>query len=236
VTKLLLSIHVLAAIVAIGPVTVAASMFPAATRRALADPSDQRVVAVLHNLHRICRVYAALGVLVPVFGLATASTLDVLGDAWLITSIILTVTAAAVLAFLVLPCQAAILTTFDAGKTPGSTDAFATSSMPLVGTAFTATTTDGDGPSQQSRSAMPAAAKHGQAREALPAKPAADQLGEAPEALAAEPAATQLREAPEALSGDRIAARLGMVTGIFNLLWAVVVVLMIVRPGSTTGA
>ncbi len=30
--------------------------------------------------------------------------------------------------------------------------------------------------------------------------------------------------------------RLHMVTGIFNLIWAVVVVLMIVRPGSTTGA
>ena len=34
----------------------------------------------------------------------------------------------------------------------------------------------------------------------------------------------------------RLAARLGMMTGIFNLIWAVVVVLMIVRPGSTTGA
>ncbi len=32
------------------------------------------------------------------------------------------------------------------------------------------------------------------------------------------------------------AARLTMLTGIFNVLWAVVVVLMIVRPGSTTGA
>lgn len=30
-------------------------------------------------------------------------------------------------------------------------------------------------------------------------------------------------------------ARLAMVTGVFNLLWAAVVVLMIVRPGSTTG-
>jgi hypothetical protein len=30
-------------------------------------------------------------------------------------------------------------------------------------------------------------------------------------------------------------ARLGMVTGVFNLLWATVTVLMIVRPGSTTG-
>ncbi|MFF5920368.1 hypothetical protein ACFY8C_18800 [Streptomyces flavochromogenes] len=32
------------------------------------------------------------------------------------------------------------------------------------------------------------------------------------------------------------ASRLSMVTGMFNVLWAVVVVLMIVRPGSTTGA
>ncbi|MEU1790757.1 hypothetical protein ABZ553_33770 [Streptomyces sparsogenes] len=32
------------------------------------------------------------------------------------------------------------------------------------------------------------------------------------------------------------ASRLAMTTGIFNLLWAIVVVLMIVRPGSTTGA
>ncbi|GIF25334.1 membrane protein YdbS with pleckstrin-like domain [Actinoplanes tereljensis] len=31
-------------------------------------------------------------------------------------------------------------------------------------------------------------------------------------------------------------ARLGMLAGLFNLLRAIVVVLMIVRPGSTTGA
>ncbi len=31
-------------------------------------------------------------------------------------------------------------------------------------------------------------------------------------------------------------ARLAMFTGLFNLLWATVTVLMIVRPGSTTGA
>ena len=163
-TKLLLSIHVLAAIVAIGPVTVAASMFPAATRRALAEPADPRGVAVLRNLHRICRVYATLGVLVPVFGLATARSLDVLGDAWLIASIIVTVAAATVLIVLVLPGQAAIL-----------------ADDRLAG--------GGTGPS---------------------------------------PGGT--------IQGRRTAARLGMVTGIFNLLWAVVVVLMIVRPGSTTGA
>jgi hypothetical protein len=140
VTKLLLSLHVLAAIVAIGPVTVAASMFPAALRR-----SDRPAML---TLHRICRVYAALGVLVPVLGLATAGAMGVLGSAWLLTSLFLTIAAAVVLGFLVLPSQAA--------------------------------------------------------------------------ALASPPAG--------------VPARLGMTAGLFNVLWAVVVVLMVVRPGSTTGA
>ena len=80
-TKFLLSIHVLAAIIAIGPVTVAASMFPAAARRALAGYGADRDLAVPRSLHRICRVYATVGIVVPVFGLATASSLRVLGDA-----------------------------------------------------------------------------------------------------------------------------------------------------------
>jgi hypothetical protein len=37
-----------------------------------------------------------------------------------------------------------------------------------------------------------------------------------------------------ALAGETV-TRLAMTTGIFNLLWVVVTVLMIVRPGSTTG-
>ena len=158
-TKVLLSLHVLAAIIAIGPITVAASMFPAALRRANSP-------AVLHTLHRICRVYAALGILVPLFGLATASTLGVLTDPWLLTSMALTAAAAAVLTFAILPRQARALPT------------------------VTQTT-----PTQP---------------DPVPAGP--------------HPADANL------------AARLGMLTGIFNLLWATVVVLMIVRPGSTTGA
>ncbi|MFF5288300.1 hypothetical protein [Paractinoplanes globisporus] len=161
-TKLLLSLHVLAAIVAIGPVTVAASMFPAAVRRG--DRDAMRV------LHRICRVYALIGLAVPVFGLATAGSLGVLGDAWLIVSIVLTVVAAAVLGLGVLPGQAAAL-----------------ASGPAL---------SGGGPA--------------------------------------------LSGGGPALSGGggsaAAPARLGMVAGVFNLLWAVVVVLMIVRPGSTTGA
>lgn len=141
VTKVLLSLHVIAAILAVGPVAVAASMFPAAVRRGRAEQ--------LRLLHRICRVYAVIGIAVPVFGFATAGSLGVMGDVWLQVSIALTAVAAAVLVFLVLPGQSRLL---------------------------------------EHEGAM------------------------------------------------RVATRLGMYTGVFNLLWATVTVLMIVRPGSTTGA
>ncbi|WP_158842841.1 hypothetical protein [Saccharothrix deserti] len=130
-------------------------MFPAAARRALAESGTDRDLAVLRSLHRISRVYAAVGVVVPVFGLATASSLGVLGDAWLITSIALTAAAAGVLVLLVLPRQQRILASVPAPSDSGP---------------------DERGP-----------------------------------------------------------ARLAMYTGMFNVLWAVVTVLMIVRPGSTTG-
>ncbi|MEU6590181.1 hypothetical protein ABZ923_13335 [Streptomyces sp. NPDC046881] len=161
-TKFLLAVHVIAAILAVGPVAVAASMFPPAARRALAaGPGDAGTGAdagtggstgaggTLRLLHRICRVYAVVGVVVPVFGFATASRMGVLGSGWLIVSIALTALAALVLVALVLPGQAALL-------------------------------------------------EHG--------------------------------------GGSTQTARLAMGTGLFNLLWATVTVLMIVRPGSTTGA
>ncbi|WP_234544153.1 hypothetical protein [Streptomyces shenzhenensis] len=154
-TKFLLAVHVLAAIVAVGPVTVAASMFPPAARRVIEAPDDVRAAETLQLLHRICRLYAVVGVVVPVFGFATASSMHVLGSAWLITSIALTALAAAVLAALVLPRQSALV--------------------------------EGGGGSAD-----------GATRQAT--------------------------------------VRLAMFTGLFNLLWAVVTVLMIVRPGSTTGA
>ncbi|MEU1495964.1 hypothetical protein [Streptomyces sp. NPDC005732] len=157
-TKFLLAVHVLAAIVAIGPVTVAASMFPPAARKALAEPRDEQALSTVRLLYRICRVYATVGVVVPVFGFATASAMGVLGDIWLIVSIALTAVAAVVLAALVLPRQTAIV--------EGIWHDNAT-----VGTV-----------------------------------------------------------------GPRATVRLAMVTGVFNLLWAAVTVLMIVRPGSTTGA
>ncbi|MEV5649753.1 hypothetical protein AB0L57_16030 [Nocardia sp. NPDC052254] len=156
-TKVLLAAHVLAVIVAIGPVAVAASMFPPAIRRAAdSDDAADRSVAVV--LHRICRVYAWIAVAVPVLGVGTASSMGVLGSPWLIASMVLTIAAAAVLGLLVLPAQSGFLTAAQAP--PG-------------------------------------------------------------EALAV---------------AARVSGRLAMHTGIFNLLWAIVTVLMIVRPGSSTGA
>ncbi|MFD4138716.1 DUF2269 family protein [Streptomyces sp. NPDC058572] len=154
-TKFFLSLHVLAAIIAVGPVTVAASMFPPAARRAQAAGHDAASLGTVRLLHRICRVYAGIGPAVPVSGFATAAGLGVLGDAWLIVSIVLTAGAAGVLGLLVLPRQKALLEQLDGA-------------------------------------AVPVERSH--------------------------------------------TVRLAMFTGMFNLLWAVVTVLMIIRPGSTTGA
>ncbi|GAB3902796.1 hypothetical protein [Microbispora bryophytorum] len=193
-TKFLLAVHVLAAILAVGPVAVAASMFTAAARRlpdrslpdrSLPDRSATDLgtaeqgtpeqgtrdlgtrdlgiagqgtqiggVAALRVLHRICRVYAVAGLAVPVFGFATASSLGVLRDAWVIASVLLTGAAAGILALAVLPRQDAVLARLTAG---------------------------------------------------------------------------------DSTPADGGVARLAMLTGVFNLLWAAVTVLMIVRPGSTTG-
>ncbi|MFB6622681.1 MULTISPECIES: hypothetical protein [unclassified Streptomyces] len=170
-TEFLLSVHVLVAIVTVGSITVAASMFPRIALRACGSGggsgdgssaagegrggrSEGTGTAVL--LHRVCTGYAVAGVVVPVFGIATGAQLGVLTDAWLIVSLVLTVAAAALLGLAVLPGQRRLL-------------------------------------------------------------------------ALAEGAAAEEEARP-------VASRLSMTTGMFNVLWAVVVVLMIVRPGSTTGA
>jgi hypothetical protein len=136
-SAILLSAHVIVAILAVGPIAVAASMFPRYARDEAARP-------VANVLYRICQTYAVVGVAVPLLGIATATSMGVLTQAWVLVSIALTAIAAVVLVASILP----------------------------------------------------------------------DQRG--------------------ALSGTAV-TRLAMTTGIFNLLWVVVTVLMIVRPGSTTG-
>ncbi|MFD8221688.1 DUF2269 family protein [Streptomyces sp. NPDC059697] len=159
--KFLLSIHVLAAILLIGPVTIAASLFPRFARKALADgPEQQSAEGSVRLLHRICRVYAVVGISVPALGIGTAEVMGVMGSAWLIASMALTAVAAVLLGIAVLGTQDNVVTQLD--------------------------------------------------------KP--DQTSTAAESLIAR------------------LPRLSMITGLFALTWLIVVVLMIVRPGSTTGA
>ncbi|MFE5657549.1 hypothetical protein ACFQ9H_15375 [Streptomyces sp. NPDC056517] len=112
-TEFLLSVHVLVAIVTVGSITVAASMFPRFALRACGGGkegdgrSEGTGAAVL--LHRVCTGYAVAGVVVPVFGIATGAQLGVLTDAWLIVSLVLTVAAAALLGLAVLPGQRRLL-------------------------------------------------------------------------------------------------------------------------------
>lgn len=109
--KFLLSVHVLAAIIFVGPVTVAASMFPPIARRELA--AEQPQTAVLGVLHRISNIYAIGGIAVPVFGIAVGAGLGVLGEVWLIISMALTAVAAGVLVVAVLPVQAEVIAAAD---------------------------------------------------------------------------------------------------------------------------
>ncbi|MGP3637382.1 hypothetical protein ACTU45_29250 [Streptomyces sp. 24-1644] len=186
-TKLLLSVHVLAAILAVGSITVAASMFPRYALQALVDGGkDGRSVGIAALLHRVCRAYALAGLAVPVFGIATGAALGVLTDAWLITSLALTTIAAALLAVAILPGQQRLLAL--AQEAPA----------------------------------------HEMNGRRTPAPEALPQDAPAPHA--------PVRAVPTPEAARSAATRLTMLTGIFNVLWAVVVVLMIVRPGSTTGA
>jgi len=147
VSALLLSAHV---VLAVGPVTVAASLFRPAWQAAAGHGGADGV----RLLHRITRTYAGIGVAVPVLGLATAASLGVLTDPWVLGATVLVIAAAAVLVARVLPLQRSML---EALQTPPS------------------------------------------------------EGGE--------------------LAGKGLAAA----TGAFNLLWVAVVVLMVWRPGNTTG-
>ncbi|MGW6916818.1 hypothetical protein ACWGB8_23775 [Kitasatospora sp. NPDC054939] len=174
--KFLLSLHVLAAVLFIGPVAVTVSMFPRRARAALTGGPEQTAdTAMLRLLHRITQVYALLGLAVPILGIGVAQVMDILGDTWLIVSMVLTVLAALCLLLFVLPAQQAAVDALE------------------------------------------------------------------PEADGAAAGGTTGGSAVDTARPTRAAALKGLKTlpmtaGVFNLLWAVVTVLMVVRPGSTTGA
>lgn len=114
--NVILIAHVIGAIVLIGPLTAAASIFPrhVTVRTSGATepegPGDASGVAaqnpaLLSALHRLTRVYSTLGAVVPALGIILAARMGILGDGWVIASMTLTVLAALILAFAVVPLQ-----------------------------------------------------------------------------------------------------------------------------------
>jgi uncharacterized membrane protein len=232
VTKFLLSVHVLAAIVAIGPVTVAASMFPPAARAALTRPGDAQAAGVVRTLYRICGVYSALGLVVVVFGFFTAQSLGVLGQGWLMAAIALTALAALVLAFAVLPIERDLMDAISAALAPTDAAPAATGDAALAPAGDAPRAAAGDAALAPAGDASPASAgdvTYAPAAGTVPAQPT-----EAP-ALATTETTMEATTVGTAAAIAR-SRRLAMTVGMFNLLWVAVTVLMIVRPGSTTGA
>jgi hypothetical protein len=144
--SLLLSVHVVAGILFVGPIAVATSLFPRYAPVSVPDDSGERSIGTARVLHRITRVYGVLAIAVPVVGLVLAFVQERLGVAWVVAAMVLTAIAGGLLALQIAPLQSEALASPDGGGR----------------------------------------LKH-----------------------------------------------IGMMTGIFNLLWVVVVVLMIVRPGAS---
>ncbi|MGW0044680.1 hypothetical protein [Rhodococcus sp. NPDC003348] len=116
--SLLLSLHVVAGILFVGPVAVATSLFP---RHApvTAGPNGarqaERSVDIARVLYRITRIYGALAIGVPVVGLVLATMQGRTGDAWVVVAMVLTAAAGGLLALQITPLQQEALTSPDDG-------------------------------------------------------------------------------------------------------------------------
>lgn len=117
----LLSVHVLAAIVLVGGSAVAASLFPRYAPVAVAVPvgagesAAERSRSVALALHRVTRVYGVAAVVVPVVGIVLAAVQGRLGEVWIDVALVLTVLAGALLALGVVPLQREALAEPDGG-------------------------------------------------------------------------------------------------------------------------
>ena len=109
----LLAAHVLAGILFVGPAAVSASLFPRYVP--VADPrrghvrDEDRSTSVARALHRLTRVYGVLGVAVPVIGIALALVQQRFGETWITIAMIVTAVAGGLLAFRIVPAQAAAI-------------------------------------------------------------------------------------------------------------------------------
>lgn len=104
--NLLLFGHIVGAILLLGPLTAAASRFPAVVVSTETAPGD---VAVAAELHRTTKTYGSAAVVVPVLGLVLARRIDVLGALWVQASLGLVAATAILLFAVVLPEQSTLI-------------------------------------------------------------------------------------------------------------------------------
>jgi hypothetical protein len=114
----LLSLHVVAGILFVGPVTVATSLFPryAPVTGPAAHDRAVRSVDTARLLHRITRSYGALALVVPVVGLVLAVVQGRTTEVWVVVAMVITAVAGAMLALRIAPGQADALDTPDGGS------------------------------------------------------------------------------------------------------------------------
>ncbi|QGG41362.1 hypothetical protein [Aeromicrobium yanjiei] len=114
----LLSVHVVAGILFVGPVAVAASLFPryAPTADAPAGRPAIRDAGTARVLHRITRSYAAMALIVPVVGLVLAMVQGRTTEVWVVVAMVLTAVAGGLLALQVVPAQSSALDRPDDGS------------------------------------------------------------------------------------------------------------------------
>jgi hypothetical protein len=110
VGSVLIVIHIAAAILFIGPMSIASSMFPgyvpAEPGVASRHPRSSQVAVVLH---RVSRIYGVLSLIVPAAGIALAIAFGKFTEPWLIIAMVLTAVAGVLFATRIVPAQASAL-------------------------------------------------------------------------------------------------------------------------------
>jgi hypothetical protein len=102
-TSLLLSVHVLAGILFVGPIAVSTSLFPRFAP--LAGEAGRGNADIAAMLYRITRVYGLLALVVPVFGIVLAVVQGRATEVWIIVAMVLTAVAGGLLALQIAPRQ-----------------------------------------------------------------------------------------------------------------------------------
>ncbi|MEN4478715.1 hypothetical protein [Mycolicibacterium cosmeticum] len=101
--SLLLSVHVLAGILFVGPIAVSTSLFPRFAP--VAGEAGHGNADIAAMLYRITRVYGTLALVVPLVGVLLAMAQGRATEIWIIVAMVLTAAAGGLLALQIVPRQ-----------------------------------------------------------------------------------------------------------------------------------